>query len=69
MVSFQRYFEKRVEELLNTNGSQVFFVFRGFGIEQLHYLINHPNSIFKDKELLKGECLDLSVLEDRKSVV
>ena len=25
MVSFQRYFEKRVEELLNTNGSQVFF--------------------------------------------
>ncbi len=69
MVSFQRYFEKRVEELLNTNGSQVFFVFRGFGIEQLHYLINHPNSIFKDKELLKGECLDLSVLENNKRII
>ena len=35
MISFQEYFEKRVEELIGNSGNQTFFVFRGFEIEQI----------------------------------
>lgn len=41
MISFQEYFEKRVEELIGNSGNQTFFVFRGFEIEQIKYLVSH----------------------------
>ena len=48
MISFQKYFENRVEELISNSRSQTFFVFRGFDIEQIQYLISHQNSILND---------------------
>lgn len=45
MISFQEYFEKRVEELIGNSGNQTFFVFRGFEIEQIKYLVSHPNTL------------------------
>lgn len=66
MISFQKYFENRVEELLNDSKFQTFFVFRGFGSKQIKYLINHPNSILCDTLLLHDGYLDLSVLENSK---
>ena len=49
MISFQKYFKNRVEELLKNSNNQTFFVFRGFGIKQVQYLINHRNSILSEK--------------------
>lgn len=69
MVSFEKYFENRVEELLNTNEDRVFFVFRGFGIEQVQFLISHSNSILNNTDLLGKGFLDLSVLESNKRTI
>lgn len=66
MISFQEYFENRVESLLRNSDIQTFFVFRGFGVQQLHYLINHPNSILPDLSLIENGTLDLSKLEYNK---
>lgn len=66
MISFQKYFEDRVEELIKNESVQTFFVFRGFGIEQVRYLVNHPISILKDANILKDGFLNLSVLENSK---
>lgn len=66
MISFQKYFENRVEELINDSKDQTFFVFRGFGVKQIKYLISHPNSILRDDSLLHDGFLDLSVLENSK---
>ena len=54
MISFQEYFEKRVEELIGNSGNQTFFVFRGFEIEQIKYLVSHPNSILNDTALVQN---------------
>ena len=66
MITFQKYFENKVENLLKTCTQQTFFVFRGFGIEQINYLINHPNSILKNENLIIGKNLDLRELESSK---
>ena len=66
MISFQKYFENRVEELIRNSGNQTFFVFRGFEIEQIQYLISHPNSIHNDTTLLRDGFLDLSIVENSK---
>lgn len=66
MISFQKYFENRVEELIRNSGNQTFFVFRGFEIEQIQYLISHPNSILNDTTLLRDGFLDLSIVENSK---
>lgn len=66
MISFQEYFEKRVEELIGNSGNQTFFVFRGFEIEQIKYLVSHPNSILNDTALVQNGYLDLSTVENSK---
>lgn len=66
MITFQRYFENKVDELIQNSKEQTFFVFRGFGIEQMKYLINHPNSILRDSRLISNNFLDLNVLEQSK---
>lgn len=66
MISFQEYFENRVEELINNTSEQTFFVFRGFGIKQIKFLISHPNSILRDTLLLSDGFLDLLVMENSK---
>lgn len=66
MISFQKYFENRVEELIRNSGNQTFFVFRGFEIEQIQYLVSHPNSILNDTTLLRDGFLDLSIVENSK---
>lgn len=69
MISFQKYFKNHVEELLKNSNNQTFFVFRGFGIKQVQYLINHRNSILSDPLLIKDGKINLAVLEaDRKKL-
>lgn len=66
MSSFQQYFQNRVEELLNASKSQTFFVFRGFGINQIAYLIEHPCSILSDTSMIEDETLNLEILDKNK---
>lgn len=66
MISFQKYFENRVNEILHSFGSQTFFVFRGFGMRQIKYLIEHPNSILSDPSMIKEELLDINTLNKSK---
>lgn len=66
MILFQKFFEKRVAELLKENNEQVFFVFRGFGVEQYTYLVEHENAVLKESNLLKNGYLNLEVLEQSK---
>lgn len=66
MISFQKYFENKVEELIKDSKEQTFFVFRGFNVEQVKYLINHKYSILNDTMLLENGFLNLAVLENNK---
>lgn len=69
MISFQKYFENKVNELILNSDEQIFFVFRGFGIEQIKYLINHSNSILNESRLISNNFLDLEVLEQSKKML
>lgn len=69
MKRFQTIFEEKVEELLNKYNSQTFFVFRGFGIEQIKYLVKHPKSVLQDKGLINNEVIDISLLDKSKKVL
>lgn len=69
MILFQDYFEKRVEELLACKTKQTFYVFRGFGIEQIQYLINHNNSILFDEVFVSNEVLNIERIECGKRML
>lgn len=69
MISFQTYFENRVKELLLNSKTQTFFVFRGFGIKQLRYLIQHSNSILSDPAIVENDILNLTLLDQGKKIL
>lgn len=66
MISFQKYFENKVDDLIQNSKEQTFFVFRGFGIEQIKYLVKHSKSILNDSRLISNDVLNLEVLEQSK---
>ena len=49
-----RYFSDRVEELISGLEGHSLMFFKGFGLEQIRYLILHPNSLLNDPSLLRG---------------
>ena len=60
-----RYFSDRVEELISGLEGHSLMFFKGFGLEQIRYLILHPNSLLNDPSLLRGESIDLGAIDDK----
>lgn len=59
------YFSDRVEELISKFAGRTLIFFKGFGLEQIRFLITHPNSLLDDASLLHKGFLDLEAIDDR----
>ena len=57
-----QYFSNRVEELISEFTGHTLIFFKGFGLEQIRFLITHPNSLLDDASLLHDGFLDLDTL-------
>ena len=60
-----QYFSNRVEELISEFTGHTLIFFKGFGLEQIRFLITHPNSLLDDASLLHEGFLDLEAIDDR----
>lgn len=60
-----QYFSNRVEELISEFTGHTLIFFKGFGLEQIRFLITHPNSLLDDASLLHKGFLDLEAIDDR----
>lgn len=60
-----QYFSNRVEELISEFTGHTLIFFKGFGLEQIRFLITHPNSLLDDASLLHDGFLDLEAIDDR----
>ncbi len=60
-----QYFSNRVEELISEFTGHTLIFFKGFGLEQIRFLITHPNSLLDDASLLHDGFLDLEAEDDR----
>ena len=69
MITFQRYFERRVEELLNNSSSLALFIFRGLEIEQIKYLVKHDYSILNDDEIIENNTLNIGALDRKRKAL
>ena len=48
-----QYFSNRVEELISEFTGHTLIFFKGFGLEQIRFLITHPNSLLDDASLFE----------------
>ena len=60
-----QFFSNRVEELISEFTGHTLIFFKGFGLEQIRFLITHPNSLLDDASLLHDGFLDLEAIDDR----
>ena len=57
-----QFFSNRVEELISEFTGHTLIFFKGFGLEQIRFLITHPNSLLDDASLLHEGFLDLEAI-------
>lgn len=64
-ITFQNYFENRVNELLENTQELTLFIFRGFGIKQIKYLVHHRNSILNSDDIIADNIIQINVLNQK----
>lgn len=62
---FSLLFQRRVDALLSQDDNNVFYVFKGFALPQIEYLIHHPNSVLDSDDIITNQALNLQAINEK----
>lgn len=61
-MNIDEFFKKKVENIIKNSKEGEIYIFKGFSINQIKWIIQHPNSLLNDSNLFNGNELNLEVI-------
>ena len=61
-MNIDEFFKKKVANIIKNSKEGEIYIFKGFSINQIKWIIHHPNSLLNDSNLFNGNELNLEVI-------